>query len=97
MTNAFSDSVIDQACGMEVAMIGSYAFHVRRRAGAKVFKVQTDVIDYMYCGDTLDSSFAHCNCARGKRTKDRNGNCVHIAAVYMAVAQELEEDNDESE
>lgn len=77
---------------MEVAVIGSYAFHVRRRKGCKVFRVQTDVCDYMY-GETLDSTFARCDCYRGKRIKGKFVDCEHTAAVFLRVAEEVDSDD----
>ncbi len=96
MSNSFHQKDIERGCEMEVAMIGSYAFHVRLGPRRKVFKVHTDAVEWMY-GETLDSTFAHCDCARGKRETNRNGSCEHIAAVYMALAQEAEDCDDDPE
>lgn len=92
----FTEGTIRRACDYEVAVVGSYAFHVRRRAGSKVFKVTTDVVHYVYA-ETLRSTFATCTCAEGKRSDKRIVLCAHVAAAYMAAAVEMEDGNVESD
>lgn len=91
----FTEATLERACGYEVAVIGSYAFHVRKRAGCKVFRVTTDVVHYVYA-ETLRSTFATCTCAKARKSTARVVLCEHVAAAYMAAAQELEDGNVES-